>query len=200
MPNLESVSRDPDCKADGRRDLGSDNMIFNETIFPDAWLIDIERSEDSRGFFARTFCVREFAARGLETSFVQHSRSYSKERGTLRGMHYQTPPHDEVKVVSCLKGAIFDVIVDIRPASPLFGRWQGFELTDENRRQLYIPSGFAHGFQTLSGDAEVSYLISAFYEPSAASGFRYDDAAFSIRWPLAVSVISDRDKAWPSLT
>jgi dTDP-4-dehydrorhamnose 3,5-epimerase len=173
-------------------------MKFNKTIFPDVWLIELERSADSRGSFARTFCMREFAARSLETAFVQHSLSYSKERGTLRGMHFQTPPHEEVKVVSCLRGAIFDLIIDIRPQSRHYGQWQGFELTGENRQQLYIPSGFAHGFQTLSSDVEVSYLISAFYEPNAASGLRYDDAAFSIQWPLPISIISDRDKAWPS--
>jgi dTDP-4-dehydrorhamnose 3,5-epimerase len=115
-------------------------------------------------------------------------------------MHFQTPPHGEVKVVRCVRGAIFDVIVDIRPQSPTYRRWQGFELTAENQRQLYIPAGFAHGFQTLTDDVEVHYLISAFYEPTAASGFRYDDPAFAISWPLPVSVISDRDKAWPPLT
>jgi dTDP-4-dehydrorhamnose 3,5-epimerase len=175
-------------------------MKFNKTIFPDVWLIDLEPSPDSRGFFSRTFCVREYAEHGLETTFVQHSLSYSKEPGTLRGMHFQLPPHGEVKVVSCLRGVIFDVIVDTRPQSPHYLQWQGFELTEENRRQLYIPSGFAHGFQTLSHGAGVYYLLSAFYEPKAASGFRYDDPAFSISWPLPISVISDRDKAWLSFT
>jgi dTDP-4-dehydrorhamnose 3,5-epimerase len=175
-------------------------MKFNKTIFPDALLIDLERNADSRGFFSRTFCMREFAEHGLETAFVQHSRSYSKERGTLRGMHFQTPPHGEVKVVSCIRGAIFDVIIDVRPHSTHYLQWQGFELTEENRCQIYIPSGFAHGFQALSPSADVQYLISAFYVPKAASGFRYDDPAFSISWPLPVSVISNRDKAWPYIT
>jgi dTDP-4-dehydrorhamnose 3,5-epimerase len=175
-------------------------MNFFSTTLNDAWLIDLDRNNDSRGYFARAFCAREFSARGLETSFVQHSLSYSRQRGTLRGMHFQTPPHGEVKVVRCVRGAIFDVIVDIRPQSPSYRRWQGFELTAENQRQLYIPAGFAHGFQTLTDDVEVHYLISAFYEPTAASGFRYDDPAFAISWPLPVSVISDRDKAWPPLT
>lgn len=173
-------------------------MQFKETIFPDAWLIELEPVVDSRGYFARTFCMKEFGARSLETAFVQHSVSCSRERGTLRGMHFQKPPFDEVKVVSCVKGTIFDVIIDIRPHSSCFGQWQGFELGGKNWRQLYIPSGFAHGFQTLSSDVEVNYLISAFYEPKAATGFRYDDPAFSISWPLPVSVISDKDKAWPA--
>jgi dTDP-4-dehydrorhamnose 3,5-epimerase len=173
-------------------------MKFTTTTFPDAWLIELEKNLDNRGYFSRTFCVREFMAQGLESSFVQHSLSHSRERGTLRGMHLQTPPHGEVKVVSCLKGAIFDVIIDVRPQSPLYGQWQGFELTAENRRQLYIPAGFAHGFQTLTGDVEVHYLISNFYKPTASSGFRYDDPAFAISWPLPVSVISDKDRSWPS--
>jgi len=172
-------------------------MRFLETDLYGARLIDLEPVRDARGFFSRTFCVKEFAAHGLETSFVQHSLSYSAARGTLRGMHFQTPPHAEVKVVDCVKGAIFDVIIDIRPQSPTFRQWRGFELTAENRRQLYIPAGFAHGFETLSDDAEVRYLISAFYEPSAASGLRYDDPAFAISWPLPIAVISDKDRVWP---
>lgn len=173
-------------------------MKFTRTIFDDAWLIGLEPSEDRRGFFARTFCVREYAAKGLETAFPQHSISHSRERGTICGMHFQKPPHGEVKVVTCLRGAIFDVIIDLRPNSPHFARWQGFELTETNRRQVYIPSGFAHGFQTLSQDVDVHYLISAYYEPQASSGFRYDDPAFAIAWPLPVSMISERDLSWPS--
>ena len=172
-------------------------MRFLETKLPGARLIDLEPMCDNRGFFSRTFCVQEFAAQGLETKFVQHSLSFSAVRGTLRGMHFQTPPHDEVKVVECSKGAIFDIIVDIRPQSPAFRRWQGFELTAANRRQLYVPAGFAHGFQTLSADAEVRYLISAFYEPSAARGFRHDDPAFAISWPLPIKVLSSKDRLWP---
>lgn len=172
-------------------------MRFLETDLNGAQLIDLEPAHDHRGFFSRTFCVREFAAHGLETNFVQHNLSYSATRGTLRGMHFQTPPHAEVKVVDCAKGAIWDVIIDIRPQSRTFKQWRGFELTAENRRQLYIPAGFAHGFQTLSDDAEVRYLISAFYEPSAASGLRYDDPAFVIPWPLPITVISDKDRLWP---
>jgi dTDP-4-dehydrorhamnose 3,5-epimerase len=172
-------------------------MRFLETELDGARLIDLEPICDARGFFSRTFCVREFASHGLETCFVQHSLSYSAVRGTLRGMHFQTPPHEEVKLVECSRGAIWDVIIDIRPQSPTFGQWRGFELTAENRRQLYIPAGFAHGFETLVDDTEVRYLISAFYEPSAASGLRYDDPAFSIPWPLPVAIISGKDQVWP---
>jgi dTDP-4-dehydrorhamnose 3,5-epimerase len=172
-------------------------MHFEKTQFDGAWLIVPEPVRDERGFFARTFCVRELAAHGLETAFVQHSASVSLKRGTLRGMHFQREPHGEVKIVTCVSGAILDVIVDLRPASPTFRQWQGFELSAENRHRLYIPKGLAHGFQTLTDDVEVNYLISAFYEPSAASGVRHDDPAFGIRWPLPVSVISEKDRSWP---
>jgi len=172
-------------------------MEFVETTLFGAWLIDPVPTEDSRGFFARTFCVDEFAKHGLETSFVQHSMSYSVKRGTLRGMHYQRHPHCEVKLVSCRKGAVWDVIVDIRPESPTFRRWQAFELTAECRRHLYVPAGFAHGFQTLSDDVEVSYLISTPYQSGSAAGIRYNDPAFGIVWPLAVTEISEKDLQWP---
>lgn len=172
-------------------------MRFLETGLPGAWLIDLEPVWDDRGFFSRTFCIKEFALHGLETNFVQHSLSYSAARGTLRGMHFQSPPHDEVKVVNCERGAIWDVIIDIRPESPAFGQWRGFELTAKNRHRLYIPTGFAHGFETLTDDTEVSYQISAFYEPLSASGLRYDDSAFAIPWPLPVAVISKQDQVWP---
>ena len=172
-------------------------MRFIETDLRGAWLIETLPVRDSRGFFARTFCARQFADHGLTARFVQNSTSQSVTRGTLRGMHFQRPPHAEAKVVSCLKGAIWDVIIDLRADSPTYRRWQGFELTAANRHQLYLPEGFAHGFQTLCDDAEVGYLISQFYEPLAAGGVRFDDPAFSIEWPLPVSVISDKDRAWP---
>lgn len=175
-------------------------MRFTSTSLDGVMLIEPEPARDARGFFARTFCVREFGAQGLETSFVQHSLSFNAERGTLRGMHFQREPHGEVKVVTCVKGAIRDVLLDLRPGSPTCGRWEGFDLTAENRRSLYVPKGVAHGFQTLEPATEVSYLISAFHEPDAASGVRYDDAAFGIAWPLPVSVISDKDLAWPAVT
>ena len=171
-------------------------MVFIETKLNGAWLIDAEPVRDHRGFFARTFCAREFAQHGLETDFVQHSTSYSSEKGTLRGMHFQRAPYTEVKIVRCLKGAIWDVIIDLRPDSPTYRRWQAFELTAENRRQLYVPAGFAHGFQTLCDDTEAGYLISACHVLSAACGVRYDDPAFAIAWPLPPGPMSTMDKCW----
>jgi dTDP-4-dehydrorhamnose 3,5-epimerase len=157
----------------------------------------LEPARDERGFFARTFCVQEFAAQGLETRFVQHSLSYTARRGSVRGMHLQYAPHEEVKLLHCVRGAIYDVLIDLRPESATYLRWEAFELTAKNRRQLYVPSGFAHGFQTLGRDTEVAYLISAFHTPAAAAGLRHDDPAFAIQWPLAVADISARDRSWP---
>lgn len=172
-------------------------MQFHPTTLSDAWIVHLEPACDSRGFFARTFCVDEFAAHGLETSYPQHSITFSASRGTLRGMHYQREPHGEVKLVRCLRGAIWDVIIDIRPNSPTFRRWEAFELSGLTGRQLYIPKGFAHGFQTLGDDVEVSYLISEPYKPDAACGLRHDDPSFCISWPHPVSVISEKDLQWP---
>ena len=172
-------------------------MQFQLTDLKDARLILLDPLRDDRGFFARTFCVDEFAAQGLEISYPQHSISLSHRRGTVRGMHYQCTPHSEVKLVRCLKGAIWDVIIDIRKDLPTYCRWQAFELSGANNRQLYIPKGFAHGFQTLSDDVVVNYLISVPYVPDAASGIRHDDPAFKISWPLDVSAISDKDLKWP---
>jgi len=173
-------------------------MLFQPTNLKDAWLVLLEPAHDNRGFFARTFCVDEFAAYGLETSYPQHSISMSSRRGTVRGMHYQREPHSEVKLVRCLKGAIWDVIIDIRKDSPTYRRWQAFELSGSNNRQIYIPKGFAHGFQTLSDEVEVSYLISEPYVPESASGIRPDDPTFNIAWPLPVIAISERDLRWPN--
>jgi dTDP-4-dehydrorhamnose 3,5-epimerase len=172
-------------------------MRFERTNFEDAWIIDLNPARDARGFFARTFCVDEFSAHGLETNFPQHSISYSARSGTLRGMHFQRYPHSEVKLVRCVKGAIWDVIIDIRPASPTYCRWQAFELTDQNGLQLYIPKGFAHGFQTLSDAAIINYMISERYSPDSATGFRHNDPRFKITWPQPVTVISDKDLQWP---
>src|SRR5262245_23620466 len=172
-------------------------MQFQSTNLKDARLILLEPARDNRGFFARTFCADEFAERGLETEFPQHSVSFSSRRGTLRGMHYQREPHGEVKLVRCVKGTIWDVIIDIRKDSPTYRHWQAFELSESNNRQLYIPKGFAHGFQALTDDAEVGYLISARYAPEFASGIRHDDTRFDIGWPLPVSVISEKDLQWP---
>jgi dTDP-4-dehydrorhamnose 3,5-epimerase len=175
-------------------------MKFERTSLEEAWLIRPQPAYDERGFFARTFCEREFATHGLVTTFPQHSTSFSARKGTLRGMHFQRDPYGEVKLVRCPHGAIFDVIIDIRPRSPTYRRWQSFELTAENRLQLYIPKGFAHGFQTLTDDTEVGYLISEFYNAEAASGLMYNDPAFAVSWPLPISAISDKDRAWPAFT
>lgn len=172
-------------------------MQFHKLDLAGAYLITPERRGDDRGYFVRTFCEAEFAAHGLQTRFVQHSASVSARKGTLRGLHFQSDPHGEIKIVRCLRGAIADVIVDLRPQSATFCGWRSFELTAENGRQLYIPKGFAHGFQTLTSDAEVGYLISEPYTPAAASGVRYNDPAFGIEWPLPVAAISARDLDWP---
>jgi dTDP-4-dehydrorhamnose 3,5-epimerase len=172
-------------------------MQFRPTAIDGVRLIELEPVSDERGFFARTFCTRELAAAGLETSFPQHSVSFTRRAGSIRGMHFQRAPHEEVKLLRCLRGAIHDVLVDIRPASPSFMRWEAYELTADNRRQLYVPAGVAHGFQTLAPDTEVAYLISAFHAPAAAAGIRWDDPAFDIAWPLPVADVSARDRTWP---
>lgn len=171
-------------------------MQFHPTRLDGAWLIELTPAKDERGAFVRTFCEREFGDRGLETRFVQHSLSINTHKGTLRGMHFQRAPHEEVKLVRCQRGSVWDVIIDLRPGSPTYMQWQGFELSAENRMQLYVPKGFAHGFQTMSDDCEVFYLISEFYAADAAAGLRHNDARFAIDWPLPVSVISDKDKDW----
>jgi dTDP-4-dehydrorhamnose 3,5-epimerase len=172
-------------------------MIFAAMPLAGAFLIDVEPREDERGFFARTWCRQELAAQGLDTEIAQESVSYNRLRGTVRGLHLQRPPHEETKIVRCTRGAIFDVIVDLRPNSSSYLRWQGFELTAQNRRAIYIPKGLAHGFQTLAEHCEIAYQISAFYASEAAAGYRYDDAAFDISWPLPVTMISERDLTWP---
>jgi len=173
-------------------------MIFTATQLDGSWLIDLEPREDERGFFARIWCRQELAARGLDTEIAQESLSFNRHRGTVRGLHFQRPPHEETKIVRCTRGGIFDVIVDLRPRSPTYLRWQGFELTAENHKALYVPKGFAHGFQTLVDDAEIVYQISEFYAPNSAGGHRYDDAAFGVAWPLPVTMISERDLSWPA--
>ncbi len=162
-------------------------------------LIESTPFEDHRGQFSRTFCTKEFGDAGLETAFVQANASFNPRAGTLRGMHYQIAPFAEVKVVRCVAGAIYDVIVDLRPDSPTCLRWQGFELTDDNNLQLYVPRGFAHGFVTLWDNASVSYLVSSAYTPGAESGLRWDDPALAITWPIDVSTVSDKDAKWPDL-
>ena len=172
-------------------------MIFKETKLKDAYLIEIEKLEDRRGFFARAWCQREFEAHGLVSRIVQANISYNRKKGTLRGLHYQVAPYAETKLVRCTRGAIYDVIIDLRPDSPTYMQWLGVELTAENYKMLYVPEGFAHGFQTLADETEVTYQVSQFYTPGAEGGVRYNDPAFGIEWPLAVQVISDKDQNWP---
>jgi dTDP-4-dehydrorhamnose 3,5-epimerase len=172
-------------------------MQFHPTSLQGAWRVHLEPACDRRGYFARTFCVEEFAARALETNYSQHSISFTARKGTVRGLHYQREPDSEAKVVRCIKGVIWDVIIDIRPDSPTYLRWQKFELSDVNGDQLYVPAGFAHGYQTLSDDVEVNYLISVPYVPQSACGIRYDDPTFGITWPLPVTEISEKDVRWP---
>ena len=172
-------------------------MQFHPTKIAGAFRVEPERMSDERGFFARTWCRREFAAAGLDPELVQCSLSFSPQRGTLRGMHYQKAPHGEVKLVRCTRGAVFDAIVDLRPDSPSYLAWDGCELSGENRTALYIPKGLAHGFLTLTGDSEVYYQMSQFFEASAASGVRWNDPAFGIAWPGEPVVISPRDANYP---
>ncbi len=173
-------------------------MIFTTTQLAGATLIDLERQEDERGYFARAYCEREFEAHGLPARMVQTNVSVTRHAGTLRGMHFQAAPHEEDKLVRCTRGAIWDVIVDIRPASPTCCQWLGVELSESNGRMLLVPKGFAHGFVTLSDDAAVCYQMSAFYSPAAARGARHDDPAFGIEWPVPVARMSDKDRTWPA--
>jgi dTDP-4-dehydrorhamnose 3,5-epimerase len=171
---------------------------FTPAPLAGAWVIDLEPIADDRGSFARTWCVREMEAHGLVTRAVQCSVSRNTRKSTLRGMHFQAAPHEETKVVRCTRGAIFDVIVDLRPGSATFKRWFGAELSAANGRALYVPAGMAHGFQTLADDTEVAYQISEFHHPESARGVRWDDPAFSIEWPQAASrVIHPKDLAYP---
>jgi len=172
-------------------------MRFTATVLPGAFLVDVERHVDERGFFARSWCQQEFEAQGLNGRLVQCNISRNAHRHTLRGMHYQAMPHAEVKLVRCTMGAIYDVIIDLRPDSSTRGQSFGAELSASNHRALYIPEGFAHGFLTLTDDSEVFYQMSEFYHPEAARGVRWDDPAFGIEWPQRPAVISARDAAYP---
>ncbi len=171
-------------------------MKFEALSLAGAYVIEMEQLADERGFFARAFCRREFEAHGLDPNVAQVNVSFNRRRGTLRGMHYQAAPHEEAKVVRCTQGAIWDVIVDLRPGSPTFRQWQGVELSSANRRSLYVPRGFAHGFQALADDAEVLYLMSEFYHPESARGVRWNDPAFGISWPIADPHMSPRDASY----
>ena len=171
-------------------------MIFTETKLKGAFVIDIERLADDRGFFARSFCEKEFKDHGLNPRVVQGNISFNEKKGTLRGMHYQIKPFEEVKLVRCTRGAIYDVIVDLRSDSPTFKQYFGLLLTAHNRLSLYVPAGFAHGFITLEDDTEVFYQMSEFYSPEHARGFRWNDPAFGIEWPLEPAMISERDRLY----
>lgn len=173
-------------------------MIFTETELRGAVIVDLDRREDERGFFARAWCRREFEEQGLSAEVVQCNLSFNHRKGTLRGMHYQVEPYGEVKLIRCTRGAIYDVIVDLRPESPTYKRWTGVELTGENGRMLYVPEGFAHGYQTLADGTETFYQVSESYTPEAERGLRWDDPAFAIEWPEAEPrIISEKDRSWP---
>jgi len=171
-------------------------MIFSETKLKGAFIIDVEPREDERGFFARSWCENEFKQHGLNSRFAQCNISFNKKRGTLRGMHYQVAPFAEAKVVRCTMGAIYDVIIDLREDSPTFKQWLSVELTAENRRALYVPEDFAHGFQTLVDNTEVFYQMSEFYHPECAHGVRWDDPTFGVAWPVQSVMIHGKDNDW----
>jgi dTDP-4-dehydrorhamnose 3,5-epimerase len=171
---------------------------FTETALAGAWIIDIDRIDDERGFFARTFAPDELTARGLDPTLAQCNMAFNRRKGTIRGLHFQRAPFDETKIIRCTRGAVCDVILDLRPDSSTFRRWVALELTADNRRMLYVPSGLAHGYQTLTDEAETYYHVSAAYSAAHAAGVRWNDPAFAIDWPLGKpTVISARDRHWP---
>lgn len=174
-------------------------MIFQPTPLAGAYVIELERVSDNRGFFARSWCEREFSEFGLTSSFTQCNVSFNHQAATLRGMHYQSAPHEETKLVRCTMGAVFDVIVDMRPASKTYRQWFGVELSAENRRMIYVPGQFAHGFQTLTDNAELFYQMTGSYHPASAVGFRWNDPSIEIQWPFEPSVMAERDQAWADL-
>ena len=172
-------------------------MIFHKTKIEGLYIIEPELKIDERGYFARIFCKKEFAKIGLKFEIVQINRSSNLKKGTLRGMHFQKPPKAEDKIVQCLKGAIYDVAIDLRKDSKTFGRWIAVELTEENRKMFFIPKGFAHGFQSLRDNSEILYFMSEFYSPEHESGVRWDDPFFNIAWPIKNPILSENDKNWP---
>jgi dTDP-4-dehydrorhamnose 3,5-epimerase len=175
-------------------------MNFQETKIAGSYVIDVRRIEDPRGFFGRTWCRQEMGEQGLSQEIVQVNTALSLAKGTLRGMHFQRDPHAEVKIVSCPSGAVFDVVLDLRPESPTYCEWFGVELSGDNFRMLYIPEGCAHGYQTLQDNSVLNYTTSVMYAPDHATGVRYDDPAFGIEWPQSVSVVSDADAGWPDFS
>ena len=175
-------------------------MIFQEIKLNGAYIINIESNPDDRGFLARSFCQREFEHQDINNNFVQTNVSFNKTAGTLRGMHYQIAPWQETKLIRCTRGSIYDVIIDLKPDSKTYGGWFGTELSAENYKMLYVPRNFAHGFITLQDNTEVTYQVSEFYQPTAERGIRYNDPFFSIKWPIDITVISEKDKNWPDYT
>lgn len=173
-------------------------MRFTETKLRGAFVLELEPRSDDRGFFSRTFCQKEFQAHGLKPTVVQVNCSYNHKRATMRGMHYQLPPAAETKLIRCTRGGIYDVIVDLRPDSPTFLQHFGIELTEHNRKQLYVPELFAHGYLTLTPDAETVYQVGEFYTPGYERGIRYNDPALKINWPIPVEVVSEKDASWPA--
>jgi len=174
-------------------------MIFTEINLKDAFMIELEEKHDQRGFFARTFCAREFESYGLKPLVAQCNLSFNYQQGTIRGMHYQIPPAAETKLIRCTQGAIYDVIIDMRPESPTFLSHFGIELSANNRCALYVPAMFAHGYQALTDETEIAYQVGEFYQPGYERGLRYDDPFFNIQWPLKVTEISEKDLNWPLL-
>jgi len=174
-------------------------MIFTETLLQGSYVIELNTFTDDRGWFARTYCKNEFSKIGHTSEWVQMNHSFTRQQGAIRGMHYQLPPFSEIKMVRCIAGAVFDVIIDLRKGSPTFLKWFGTELSAENKKMLYIPQGFAHGFQTLRNDCELIYHHSQFYTPGAEGGIRFNDPEINISWPLSVTNISERDSQHPLL-
>ena len=176
-------------------------MIFTETKLKGACIIDIEKREDERGFFARAWCQKELEAHDLNAQWVQANLAFSQKKGTLRGLHCQIAPYQEAKLMRCIRGAIYDVIVDLRSESPTYMQWLGVELTADNHKMLYVPEGFAHGYQSLADNTEVFYPVSQFYTPGSERGVRWNDPAFGIEWPMTKNMIlSEKDKSWPDFT
>jgi len=174
-------------------------MIFEETPLRGAYVIEPEKISDHRGFFARVWCKKELQRHGLNSELSQSNIGFSHVKGTLRGLHFQKPPHAESKIVRCTRGSIFDVIVDLRPESPTYKRWFGIELSDENRKMLYVSEGMAQGYMTLQDNTEINYHTTEFFTAEAASGVRFDDPVLGIRWPISATAVSEQDRSWPLL-
>lgn len=175
-------------------------MIFTQTIFDKAYILEIKKIEDERGFFGRSWCRNEMMAKGLNGNLAQANTSFSHHKGTLRGMHFQVKPYEETKLIRCVRGAIYDVIIDLRADSPTFKKWIGVELSQDNYKMLYVPEGFAHGFLSLTDNTEVYYNVTAFYTPGAERGIRWNDPSFSIKWPFEPQVVSQKDKDHPDFS